>query len=203
MVTHLQCFLWGSSREWHTVTAQFVVINMTATTATTVVSDFALSGHRGSEAVGCGQAEEALCHTCGAQLYLSVQVTLEGQAPVTRLLGRPPSPECNGPSLGWLIPVTSCIGFCALSHGRFQFNPEILFKKQKLWRMAQWLTSLGIWKWNNCGMILLLPKLIVKNAGDDTDSVQSWHVKVKRPERENEIGAEQPERLGLTGSFFV
>ena len=52
-------------------------------------------------------------------------------------------------------------------------------------------------------MILLLPKLIVKNAGDGTDSVQSWYVKVKSPERENEIGAEQPERLGLTGSFFV
>lgn len=86
---------------------------------------------------------------------------LEGQAPVTRLLGWPPSCECNGPSLGWLIPVTPCIGLCAGTHGWFQSNPEILFKKQKPWRMTQWWTALGIWKWNRCGMILLLPKLVV------------------------------------------
>lgn len=115
MVTHLQCLLWGLYREWHRGTAQFVVTNTTATYRHHYYSRLC-SDHRGSEALGYGQDEEALCHTWGVQLYLRVQVILEEQTQVNRLLGWLSSPQCSGPSLGWLIPVTPCIGLCGVSH---------------------------------------------------------------------------------------
>lgn len=80
-----------------------MVANTTATNATTILfisSDYELTQHGGSKATGCGQDEQVLCHTWGSLLYVSFQVTQKGQAPVTRLLGPPPSPKCNEPSLG-------------------------------------------------------------------------------------------------------
>lgn len=63
------------------MTTQYMVTNITATKTTTIIFislDYEHAQHRGSMATRCGHDEQALCHTWRGQLYMSVQVTLEG-----------------------------------------------------------------------------------------------------------------------------
>lgn len=80
IITHFKCLLSGLFREWHIVSTQYMVTNITATKTTTIIFtslDYEHGQHGGSTATRCGHDEQALCHSWGGQLYMSVQVTLE------------------------------------------------------------------------------------------------------------------------------